>query len=238
MIFYSDRFYYNGMYSQDCNVCLVSEESEVLNEYGISYNESEDDNEITLSFCYVDHVDQPMVWESEVLENVLEWLITDDYKEFISEDDDTIVYFLRGVKYVKRFTHDRRGLIDVTFKILSPHGYRKSIQTIPSGSGSFNIVNPSNVSKAYKPIMEIKNISDKEITITNTTTNKSSFVINDVAGKDVFIDNMIGTVVDSDGNNLILNTNRKWIELEKGNNLIKIVGDCEITFKSLFPIMV
>lgn len=238
MIFYSDKFYYDGIYSQDCNICLVSEEDSVLNEYGISHNDRDGEDEITLSFCYVDHVDQPMIWESEVLESTLEWLITDEYKEFISEDNDTISYFLKGVRYTKRFTFDMRGLIDVTFKILSPHGYRKSIQVIPSGSTAFNIVNPSNISKPYKPIIEIKNISDSNIIITNTTTNKTPFIIEDVAGKDIFIDNMIGTVVDSEGNNLILNTNRKWIELEKGNNLIAVDGNCEVIFKSYFPVMV
>ena len=48
----------------------------------------------------------------------------------------------------------------------------------------------------------------------------------------------MGTITDSEGNNLILNSNRKWIELEKGSNLIAVDGDCDITFKSYFPVMV
>ena len=50
MIFYSDKFYYNGIHSQDYNICLVSEETGVLNEYGISHNDSENEDEITLVF--------------------------------------------------------------------------------------------------------------------------------------------------------------------------------------------
>ena len=237
MIFYSDKFYYNEIYSQDYNICLVSEETGVLNEYGISFN-NESENEITLSFCYVDHVDQPMVWESEVLENVLEWLITDEYREFISEDDDTVIYFFRGIKYTKRFTSEMKGLLDVTFKVLSPHGYRKSIQTFSSSVGVFNIVNPSNLSKPYKPVIEIRNILDSNISISNTTTNKTALTISNTLNKNIVIDNKMGTITDSEGNNLILNSNRKWIELEKGSNLIAVDGDCDITFKSYFPVMV
>ena len=39
MIFYSDKFYYNGIYSQDMGISLVSESSDILNEYGVSYRE-------------------------------------------------------------------------------------------------------------------------------------------------------------------------------------------------------
>ena len=45
MIFYSDKFFYNGIYSQDMNISLVSESSDILNEYGISYREGEEENE-------------------------------------------------------------------------------------------------------------------------------------------------------------------------------------------------
>ena len=49
MVFYSDKFYYNGVYSQDLGILLVSESSSVLNEYGISYVSREEENEIVLT---------------------------------------------------------------------------------------------------------------------------------------------------------------------------------------------
>ena len=49
---------------------------------------------------------------------------------------------------------------------------------------------------------------------------------------------MIGTIFDSQGNNLIMNSNRKWIELVKGENLIQVDGECNIVFKAYYPVMV
>lgn len=237
MIFYSDKFYYDGTYSEDCGIYLVSEKSEILSEYGVSYNQ-EENNEIVLTFCYANSLNQPLPWDVEVLESFLEWVITDEYKEFISEDNEEIAYFFKGISYKKRFTFDMKGLVDVTFKVMSPCGYRKSVLTASNGETGFSIVNPSNISKPYKPIIELKNIMTPSITITNTTSNKNSFTIENLSDKDVYIDNMMGTVTDSDGKNLIMNTNRSWIELEKGKNIINVEGDCTITFISYYPSMV
>ena len=100
MIFYSDKFYFDDVYSLDFNIYLVYESKELLNKYGISYNK-EDENEITLTFCYATENGCPLKWDEETLEDVLGWLITDNYKEFISEDDEDIVFFLKGESYEK-----------------------------------------------------------------------------------------------------------------------------------------
>ena len=237
MIFYSDNFYYDDIYSADYNVYLVSQETGILNEYGISYN-GEDDNEITLSFCYANEFDESKNWDNEVLESVLEWLITDEYKEFISEDNEDIIYLLKGVSYKKRFTFDMKGIIDVTFKMFTSYGYKKSIETMDSNTKNFEIFNPSNVNKEYKPVIEISNISSSKITITNNTTQKEPFIINNLNGENVYIDNMMGIISNSNNENLIMNSNRSWITLTKGINQISVDGDCDITFKSYYPIMV
>lgn len=237
MIFYSDKFYFDDVYSLDFNIYLVYESKNLLNEYGISYNK-EDENEITLSFCYATEDGSPLEWDEETLEDVLGWLITDNYKEFVSEDDENIVFFLKGESYVKRFTYEKKGLIDVTFKVLSPCGYRKQIVEIKSNGEHVSIYNPSNIRENYKPVIELKNISCSTVVISNTSIDKEPFVISNLSGKDIFIDNMIGTIVDLDGNNLIMDSNRKWVELKKGDNNIAIEGDCNVTFKSYYPIMV
>ena len=105
-MFYSDKFYFDDVYSLDFNIYLVYESKELLNKYGISYN-SKDENELVLSFCYAMEDGNPLVWDDEVLESVLGWLITDTYKEFISEDDEDTVFFLKGESYEKRFSHQK-----------------------------------------------------------------------------------------------------------------------------------
>ena len=237
MIFYSDKVYFNDVYFPDFNIFLVYESNNLLNEYGISYNQ-EDENEITLSFCYSTYDGVPLEWNEEVLEEVLGWLITDNYKEFISEDNEEIVYFLKGESYVKRFTPDKKGLIDVTFKILNPCGYKKQVSKIQSNGNPVNIYNPSNIREHYKPVIELNNVSSSTVIISNTSLSKEPFEISNLSGKDIFIDNMIGTIVDVDGQNLIMNSNRKWIELKRGDNYIVVEGNCNITIKSYYPVMV
>ena len=236
-MFYSGNFYFDKKHSSEYGICQVTEEDNVLNEYGLSYN-SEEDNEITLSFCYTNNFEDAQIWENEILEGVLEWLITDEYKEFISEDNEDIVYFLKGKSYVKRFTPDMKGIIDVTFKTLSQYGYRYYTKKVIRPNAKFEVLNSSNIDKPYKPIIELKNISSKNIQISNLTTNKSPFIINNLSNKDIIIDNTIGTITDVDGNNLIMSSNRKWIELVKGYNSILVEGNCDIIFKAYYPIMV
>ena len=236
-MFYSGNFYFDKKHSSEYGIYQVTESNDILNEYGISYN-GEDDGEITLSFCYADNFEKAQIWEEEVLEVVLNWFITDDYKEFISEDNEEIVYFLKGESYTKRFTHEMKGIIDVTFKTLSQYGYKYYTKKITNTDEEFKVLNDSNINKPYKPIIELKNISSDSIKISNLTTLKSPFIINNLSNKDIVIDNTIGTIVDIDGNNLIMNSNRKWIELVKGYNSILVEGDCDIVFKAYYPVMV
>ena len=236
-MFYSGNFYFDKKYSEEYGIYQVTEEDSVLNEYGISHNNT-DDNEITLSFCYANSFEEAQIWEEEVLETVLEWLITDEYKEFISEDNEDIAYFLKGQGYVKRFTPDMRGIIDVTFKTLSQYRYKYYTKKVVNPTTEFKVLNSSNINKPYKPVIELKNISSENIQISNLTTNKSPFIINNLSNKDIIIDNTIGTITDVDGNNLIMNSNRKWIELVKGYNSILVEGNCDIIFKAYYPVMV
>lgn len=234
-MFYSSDFYFADKYSSEFDIHLVSESSEILNEYGISYDASSE--EITLSFCYADSYNKALSWDSEILENVLSWLITDNYEEFISEDNEEIVYFLKGESYVKRFTPDMKGIIDVTFKTLSTYGYKKYSKKIVNTGNKFIIFNSSNLNTLYKPIIELKDIASNTITIINTTIGKEPLILNNLS-KDIVIDNSMGTIADIDGNNLIMNSNRKWIELVKGNNSMIVEGDCTLIFKAYYPMMV
>ena len=238
MFFYSDKFYYNNIYSQDVGLSLVSEGSDILNEYGISYVGDKENSEITLTFCYVDNLDQPLPWTAEVLENVLGWLIANEYLEFISEDDSEITYFLKGINYNKRFTHDRKGLLDVTFSVLDSCGYRNYINKVKNPTSPFIILNKSNFNKTCKPIIELSNISSQTIKITNLTTKKPSFILNINSSEKITIDNETGMILNDKNENLIMDSNRKWIELVKGENSISVEGKCDIAFKFYCPVMV
>ena len=238
MVFNSGNFTFNNIYSKNLNIYLVSEDTGVLNDYGIPFNIEDADKEITLSFCYASN-NETLSWDYDTVLSFLEWMITDDYCEFISEDNEDIIYFLKGVGYDKRFTNDMKGIIDVTFKVLSPFGYKHYIREILSLEKNFDIYNYSNINNSYKPLITLSNISTKEITLKNTTTNKEAFNITGLNKSDIItIDNMMGIIVDSKGNNKLSNSNRKWIELTKGLNTLSIDGVCDIRIEAYYPIMV
>ena len=102
-----------------------------------------------------------------------------------------------------------------------------------------NYYNYSNIDNAYKPIITLSNISSKYVTITNTTTNKEAFTINNLTNSDViYIDNMMGTITDSNNNNRLVDSNRSWVELCRGTNNFSVNGVCSINIEAYYPIMV
>lgn len=238
MIFSSNNFTFNNVYSKDMNIHLVSEDSDILNEYGIPFNIESDNEEITLSFCYAQE-DTPLEWDYDTTVDFLSWMITDDFCEFVSEDNEDIIYFLKGVGYSKRFTNNMTGIIDVTFKILSPYGYKYYARQVSKSEKSFEIYNYSNMDNAYKPVITLSGISSNKITLTNTTTDKEPFYIENLTNSDtIYIDNMMGTITDSKGNNRLVDSNRSWIELCKGSNTFSVSGTCNIKVVAYYPIMV
>ena len=237
MVFYSNNFTFNNIYSKDMNIHLVSEDTDILNEYGIPFNSDEEDTEITLSFCYAND-NSPLEWDYSTTVDFLGWIITDDYYEFVSEDNEDIVYYLKGIAYNKRFTNDMTGIIDVTFKMLSPYGYKHYIRQASKNEKIFDVYNYSNVDNAYKPVITLSEISTSTITLTNTTNN-IAFTINNLTSSDIiYIDNMMGTITDSKNRNRLNDSNRDWIELTKGLNKISVSGTCKVKIESYYPVMI
>lgn len=232
-MFFSGNFIYNNRYSKDYDIYLVYESDEILNEYGINFNENK---EITLSLCLIDINGSPFPWSNEMLELVHEWFITDDFCEFISEDDSEYIYFLKGNSITKKLDNEMKGILEVTFELMDNYSYKQQLITLNNTQKNINILNPSNVS-SYKPKIELFNINSSSIIITNTTNNKSLEINNIDSSANIFIDNKIGTIFNSKNKNLITNSNRGWLVLEKGFNNIKITGDCSIKFMAMYPFM-
>ena len=219
------------------NIHLVSEDTDVLNDYGIPFNIEDGDTEINFSFCYADG-DIPLRWDYDTMANFLEWVITDDYCEFISEDNEDIIYFLKGVGYTKRFASDMTGIIDITFKLLYPYGFKHYIREILPTEKTFDIYNYSNVDNAYKPVVTLSKITTDTITLTNKTLGKSFSIKNLTKSDTIYIDNLMGTITDAIGNTKLANSNRNWIELCKGLNSFSVSGTCNIKMECYYPVMV
>ena len=258
-VFISDKFIFNGIHSDEMGVALISFNTNILNEHGLKFNRgvslsknnidmshfiSKEDTieEIELDIALIDNLYTPISWEDETLIHVIDWLTTDSFVEFISEDNVELTYFFKTTKITKYFNHKKQGYLKVTLQPFSNYAYKKFSKKYTFDSpSSFTIFNPSNLKNMYKPIIEIKNLGDSSnvITIENESIDKEPFIVQGIKENEVVtIDNLLGTVYNEDKENLLVNCNRKWINLKNGKNTINVSGNLEINIKCQFPVMV
>lgn len=256
-MFVSDKFIFNGVHCDDMNISLVSMDSGVVNKYGLDYkgdivvtksketysfysSENSECEDITLQMCLVDKKCIPLPWDEDSLNNTLQWLIQDDFCEFISEDNEDVSYYFKAISVSKMFTFNKLGYLEVVFKPFSNCGFKKFNKKI-SVDGECNVVidNTSNINQKYSPVLEIKNKKDRLniVGFENLTTKEEEFIVYNLDIDDIVtIDCAMGTVFNQYGDNLLSDCNRRWLKLDRGRNTIKISGHAEITFMCQFPV--
>lgn len=258
-MFISEKFYFNNIYCDDMGVMLVTFNDGIINDYGFSYSEEiTSDNtynnnpyyfedkknieDIVLNICLTDESNNALTWDDMSLEEVCGWLITDGFKPFISEDNLDLVYYLKAKKISKKLTNDRKGYLEVTFQPYTSYAYKKYTKSIVvEKEKDIDVINYSNLNKRYRPIIEIENLGDELnlITIENTTIDSVEYfeIHGLLNGEKVIIDNLFYTVLNDEGDNRFSLCNRKWIELARGKNKLKICGNCKVTIKAEYPII-
>lgn len=260
-MFYSENFIFDGKKSSEYGVILVSSENSVLNEYGTSFEsnlisdksltsieEVVFDEEITtntmeLRIALVDENHLPIPWTVKKRNEILGWLVQDNFKAFSTEDEPEVLYYLKCVGVKKEFAYDLTGMLVLTMKPISPYAYTPIViekhKTV-KGEIEFIINNPSNISKKYYPEIEITSLGEGEhIQIFNTVLGGTPFSITNLKDREVVvIDGLLKTVFNQNGESKLTDCNREWLKLIRGQNLIKIKGNCEISIKCQYPILV
>lgn len=257
-MFISDKFVFNGIHSDDMGVSLVTFDNNLFNTYGLSYNKEISLNksgidmshfiegegtieEVELNLALVDKDNNPLEWDNYSIMEITNWLITDSFVEFISEDNIDLVYYFKTKKIVKNFTRDKLGYLQVIFQPFSNLGYIKYDKDFSiSNNGDFSITSPSSF-KEYIPIITIKNLGDNLdiITLENEKFPNEVFEISNLDNNEVVtIDGLLGTVYNEYGDNLLMNCNRNWLQLTNGRNKIKVKGNIDINVKCQFPVRV
>ena len=249
-IFLSENFTFNGRYSKDLGVSIITFDSNVFNEIGTEYKEdiAIEQNTVEYNPYYVQTPSEiknvelnlliydpstmsPIKIEESDLEEIYNWLITDNFVSFISDDDPETIYYFKVISIVKNFTFNREGYLTVTFKPYSKYCYRRKVyKRTVSNVSTFDINNPFR--QDYYPMITIVNKGDE------TTINK----INDMEivglanGEKIIIDNLLKLIQNSNGENKFNNCNRKWIKLQGGTfTSITVEGKMDIEFVCEFP---
>ena len=181
-------------------------------------------------------------WTRDLYNELISWLVCDEFKEFYSGDDPHKMYYAIVKDYVTWEGLNDYGAIPFSFVTNANHAWtipeRKKINV--SGSTFIDIQNKSVFSKDFYPLMTIKKTNAKgNITISNYTNDKYTMELKDIAKDEIIeIDNEY-RIIYAKGNprNVYGDSfNKNWFYLVQGNNHIEIKGDCEITFDLQFPI--
>ncbi|WP_461195347.1 phage-like protein (plasmid) [Clostridioides difficile] len=259
IIFNSENFYFNGRYNRDNGVILVTMDSDILNNYGLSYSEPlkseanfnnnpyyfSDESEVetvTVMICLVDKYNNPEVWNDYILEDICRWLTTSEFKEFISEDNIENVYYFKMKKITKKFNHLGYGVLVIEFQPYTNYAYRSFQKVITvKNTREIKLNNVSNVDEEYAPVIDIESLKEGDITIRNSTISdneEDNLVISGLRlNEKITIDNLYYTVLNSTGENRFNIVNRKWIRLRRGVNILKFTGNCKVSIKCKYPII-
>ena len=252
-MFIQPNFTFNKIYSRDIGVSIVTFDSGIFNDVGVEYSTDvsiehnlidynpyytenfSETSEIELNLLVYNPVTMKAIDISNAnLEELYDWLITDDFSSFVSDDNVDLTYYFKVIKIQKVLSFNREGYLRVTFKPFSKYAYKRRVyNAIVNGEEEIDIFNLSR--QLYHPMIEITNKGD------NSTVN----MINDMKiidinrNETVVIDNLTKLVQSKDGVNKFSHCqDRKWLELEpRKNNKIILKGNMEIKIICEFPIL-
>lgn len=244
----SDEFTLNGIKGSDEDIYLVTFDNDVLISKGIPFQrdissdgysqlnplfKDEDviPDDVVLNFMYAIN-DMAQQWTEDKIIKTKNWMITEDFIPFVTQDNPDYIYYLKCKKLENKMTPRGLGVLEGTFVPISHFAYKKTYHKITvTNSTDILLTNPSTIE--YKPVVRIKNLGDV------STINKiGDFEITGLATNEtVVIDNLILTVENLNGENKFSKCNRNWLKLLPGENQLNVNGNCEIEILCEFPIV-
>ena len=251
-MFIQPNFTFNGIYSRDIGVSIATFDSGIFNVIGVEYSTDvsiehnlvdynpyytesfTETSEIELNLLVYNPVTMKAIDVSNTnLEELYDWLITDNFVSFVSDDDVDLTYYFKVVKIQKVLSFNREGYLRVTFKPFSKYAYRKRVyKTSVNGEKEIDIFNLSR--QLYCPMVEITNKGN------NSTVNiiNGMKIIDINKNETIVIDNLTRLIQTKDGINKFSHCqDRKWLELKpRQNNKILLKGNMEIEIICEFPI--
>lgn len=250
-MFIQPNFTFNGIYSRDLGVSIATFDSGIFNDVGTEYTSdiSIEHNLVDYNPCYIENFAEtneielnllvynpitmkPIDISSSDIETLYDWLITDNFVSFISDDDVDLTYYFKVVRIQKVLSFKNEGYLRVTFKPYSRYAYRRREYEIEvNGEEEIEIFNLSR--QSYYPMIEITNNGN-----ISTVNNINDMKIKGVnTGETIIIDNLLKLVQNSNGENKFNTCNRKWIALEpKTDNTIVLNGRMKVKIICEFPV--
>ena len=251
-MFVNPNFTFNGIYSQDMNVSIATFDTNMFNDIGVEYTSDisiendlveynpyytesfSESSDIELNLVIYDPTTMEAIDINLVdMEQIMDWLCTENFAPFISDDDKDLIYYFKVVGIQKVLTFNNKGYLKVIFKPYSKYAYRrKEYEIVVNGNTSIEIFNQSR--KIYYPIIEVTNLGD-----TSTINEINDMRILELGTDEkVIIDNLTKIVQTDNGVNKFNCCNRKWISLKpRVKNTITIGVNCRVNIICEFPLI-
>ena len=255
-MFVSTEFIYDGVYSKDMGVDLVSVtngatktlfgynrniDKEMIGDIVFTpkgYSYSPLTFTITIAKINPDDLD----WDFKTKTELIRWLYQEDYKPFISLDNPEVIYYCKAVGEGERYdTGHQQGYATIKMECNSPYAYTPTYLYEWDKEYETNIIevnNLSNVTTYYYPEIEIT-FNSTEVSIVNLSNAGQIFKLENIdIGETIYVNNKMKRILSSNEKNRLSNFNRGWLELVQGANLLQVEGDVQIVRKSTYPIAV
>jgi len=180
-------------------------------------------------------------WTRELYNEVVSWLVHDEFKEFYSGDDPHKMYYAICKDYLSWEGLNDYGAIPFSFTTNANHAWTIPERMVVKNSGTkfIDIENKSVFNTNFYPLIAIKkNTSKGNVSITNYTNNKFALELKNISENEIIvIDNEYRVIYAKDNPRNVYGQsfNKNWFYLVKGNNHIEIKGDCEVIFDLQFP---
>lgn len=265
MSFHSGNFIFDNISNSSMGVIRVDFESDILKDYGVEYDtEIEVDysinsyepvpygqtpkvSDIELTLCRVNEFNEPISWTREDVINITRWLNQEDYKPFETEDTKDIIYYLKCKGIKKQLDPDLKGVYTFVMQPSSNFAYSPIVNHMQVNTQvgdivpitSLTVTNTTNVLQKYYPEITLTcNNSVGEMKVVNRTTGQELIVVGLSMGEELKIDCLYKSVISSTGASRVMNTNREWIYLKQGDNILEFIGAGGFNVKTQFPIIV
>lgn len=180
-------------------------------------------------------------WTRELYNEVVSWLVHDEFKEFYSGDDPHKMYYAICKDYLSWEGLNDYGAIPFSFTTNANHAWTIPERMVVKNSGTkfIDIENKNVFNTDFYPLITIKKKKSKgNVSITNYTNNKFALELKNISENEIIVIDSEYRIIyakDNPRNVYGQSFNKNWFYLVKGNNHIEIKGDCEVIFDLQFP---
>jgi len=259
IIFIDTSFTYNGISSIDMGVMLVKIDTGMVEQnFGMPRSIITSKIKDVLQPLFYGFEEEPIrfkiiiakqgEWTTTDRMNICKWLFQNNYRDFISNDDITIIYKCVAIGQPKFYNNaNNQGYAEIEFECDAPHAWspvfvRQFDLSSNTTSITIEVENKSNMDDIYHyPEIEFTLVDDAtSFKLVNLQDGGRIFEFTGLEEQEtVYINNKTKYIKSDTGLYRLSNlTDKQFFRMVYGINNVEVFGKCLLTIRSQFPIVV